>query len=542
MTKVKKILTTPYLKMYVSIIISIAISIEAGFYKLALTSAFEILVITIITSWIFKKRKILAYIFNSLLTFMVLAQVISWLFSGGYISAIMIGNIAFVRALGDELPMYILGSAIIIFISFYPIFFSRKKVHLGNFSKLVCVISLVILAFIIGLGLSKKPVEVSALSNLFYTGRQVAESKYKTYMLKKTSEELIAKQFGEFEKKSVDNGIQKPSSLGSKPNVIIIWTEGMSKELIDGSVKDLMPNMQKFESKSISFEDYYNHTAATLRGLRGQMISGYQYPDLDVDSKLLQKNPLVSLQDIMNDKGYETIFIDSEPNIEIFTEFLNSLRYDKVVNNGDLTDYTTDKELFEQLATVTQKAEQPYFLGMYNIGTHHGFDSPDVKYGDGKDIVLNRWANYDRWFGQFFGEFQSNSKYDNTILIVTTDHASFNSPEYKKALNSTQETFVSEIPFMIYYKGVEPKKISVSGRNSLNLTPTVLDLLDYQKEKNYFLGSSLFDSKDVSDYETISAIGDIYYKTTVDGVEEIKDITSISAIKNIQDFYSISSK
>ncbi len=243
----------------------------------------------------------------------------------------------------------------------------------------------------------------------------------------------------------------------------------------------------------------------------------------------------------MNDKGYETIFINSEPNMEIFIEFLHSLRYDKVVDNGDATRYTTDKELFEQLSRVSQNVEQPYFIGMYNIGTHHGFDSPHFKYGDGKDKVLNRWANYDIWFGKFFEEFQNNSKYDNTILIVTTDHASYNSPEYIEALNSTQKTFVSEIPLMIYFKGVEHQKISASGRNTLNLTPTVLDLLDYQNEKNYFLGSSLFDSNEVSNFEMISAIGDIYYKTSVNGVAEIKDINLISAVKNIQDFYLISS-
>lgn len=524
--------------MYVSIIVAFVISIEAGFYKLALTSTLEILIITIITSWLFKKNKILAYIFNSLLTFMILAQVLSWLFSGGYISVIMIGNIAFVKALGDQLPMYVLGSTLIIFISFFPIFFSGKKIYFGYFINLIRPISVIILVLIIGLGLSENPIKVSALSNLFYTGNQVVESKYKTYIMKKHDGEFIEDKLGVFEKNSVDNGIKKPSNLGSKPNVIIIWTEGMSKELIDGSVKNLMPNMQNFETKSISFDDYYNHTAATLRGLRGQMISGYQYPDLDVNSKSLQKNPLISIQDIMNDKGYETIFINSEPNIGIFTEFLNSLRYDKVVDNGNLAEHTSDKEMFEKLTTVTKETEHPYFLGMYNFGTHHGLDSPDAKYGEGNDIVLNRWANYDKWFGKFFKEFQSNTKYDNTILIVTTDHASFNSPEYKKALNSNQQSFISEIPFIIYYKGVEPKKISVSGRNSLSLTPTVLDLLDHQEEKNYFLGSSLFNSKDVTIYETISAIGDSYFKTSVDGIVEINDIDTI---KNIQDFYSISS-
>lgn len=56
---------------------------------------------------------------------------------------------------------------------------------------------------------------------------------------------------------------------------------------------------------------------------------------------------------------------------------------------------------------------------------------------------------------------------------------------------------VDEIPFYIYYKGMDSKVIDAQGRNSLSLAPTILDYLDISDE-NYFLGDTLF-----SDSESI---------------------------------------
>jgi hypothetical protein len=67
-----------------------------------------------------------------------------------------------------------------------------------------------------------------------------------------------------------------------KPNIIIIFTEGFSAEVLDvynNLDLNLTPNLNKLYERSLVFNNYYNHTAATYRGLRGQMISGYQFLD-----------------------------------------------------------------------------------------------------------------------------------------------------------------------------------------------------------------------------------------------------------------------
>ena len=49
-------------------------------------------------------------------------------------------------------------------------------------------------------------------------------------------------------------------------NLIIIFTEGLSDRVIS---QELTPNLHKLRQKSLYFENYYNHTAPTFRGLRG---------------------------------------------------------------------------------------------------------------------------------------------------------------------------------------------------------------------------------------------------------------------------------
>ncbi len=61
-------------------------------------------------------------------------------------------------------------------------------------------------------------------------------------------------------------------------NVIVIFTEGMSSEIIghaDGRDFSITPNIDNYLKEGASFSNYYNHTAATFRGLRGQLTSGY---------------------------------------------------------------------------------------------------------------------------------------------------------------------------------------------------------------------------------------------------------------------------
>jgi phosphoglycerol transferase MdoB-like AlkP superfamily enzyme len=325
----------------------------------------------------------------------------------------------------------------------------------------------------------------------------------------------------------------------------------MSAEVIDryaGRESSLTPNLNAFFDASLVFENYYSHTAATYKGLRGQLYSSYQYLDgyyaegtgLDQISRAQIRSKtstdLVSVIDILNENGYETSFVNAEPDNKQFTVYLESFRCD-YVTSGHVADRTlTDKEVFKLLTKAAEQNEEPFFIGCYNIGTHHGYDSSDIKYGKGYNAVLNRFHNYDAQFGAFWDAFQSSAYADNTILILTADHATFNAPEYLDAFDSDQQYFVNTIPLIIYYKGVTHRIVDAEGRNSLGLAPTVLDLLDVENHDNYFLGSSLFVGEGTA-YERITDTDNEYYYTG-DGVELILDYDE--TIERIQEYYAIS--
>lgn len=548
----KRFLKQPYLKLIISIVVVIGLCVFSNNYLLAIISIVELIMITITSKWIFDKSKLLAWLLNSFFTLCVLAQVISWFFGGTFINQIMVGNIVFLSSLGNKLLTYILGSALVILISLYPVYFPtrnnrnhKKRRSASRKSSIVVVtemVSTLVLVFLIVSGILNRGIEFSPISSIFETGRQVAEIKYKSYTLKKENEQKLNASLKKFKKSEIADGVAKPATVGEQPNVIVIWAEGMSKEVINGNVTDLMPNVQRFENNSLSFENYYNHTAATVRGLRGQMVSGYQFADHDIKPESLTTSPLVSLQDILSERGYTTNFLNPEPNQQAFTTFLNSIRYDDIVSKKGETDASSDREMFDLLSQTINQQSSPFFVGMYTYGTHHGHDSDDIKYGDGNDEILNKWVNFDHWFGKFYEQFENSPLFQNTILVLTTDHASWPGPEFQSALSSSQANFVAKIPLMISYPGINVEKRDVEGRNSLGLTPSILDLLDIQDEENYFLGSSLFTNEAITPYEHVSALGDTYYETSSTDVklvnsEEIEEIK-----ENIQDFYAISDK
>ena len=68
------------------------------------------------------------------------------------------------------------------------------------------------------------------------------------------------------------------SSNTQLPNIIIFFVEGFSARTSDvysTVYKDITPNLVDFAKHSLVIDNYYNHTAATYRGLHGQLCSIY---------------------------------------------------------------------------------------------------------------------------------------------------------------------------------------------------------------------------------------------------------------------------
>lgn len=334
------------------------------------------------------------------------------------------------------------------------------------------------------------------------------------------------------------------------PNVIVIFTEGTSTRLIGaygGKYPDLTPNIDRLAARSMQTDNYFNHTAATYRGLIGQLSSGYSFAggsgktgwETGANKTTLRKIRRQTLPTILNGRGYQSYFFSPHKTDTPFTLMLRSLGFDRVYTYESIGKQLldghfiarprigalSDRSLFDGLvAFLKQRAaadrNKPFFIGTYNIGTHAfiGMGDHGVGYRDGASPVLNKLHNYDHALGRFLDYFYRSGFARNTIVVFTSDHATYPETAYRKAAGKgLKPYFVDRIPLLVLDPTHRlPKAFDADGRDSLDLAPTVLQLLGIRRVQNSFLGHSLFEPRNFP--QGLAALGPQFFLTMRDGV------------------------
>ncbi len=482
---------TAILKFLLPAVFMLFVAFDSGhIVRYGIFCGCELIMLAVITNWLAAKKKSLAYVFSSVTVFLYIAQIAVLYYGRTYITTVMLVNLDSVKDLSGKAFTYLFSLAAAIVISLLPVapVFQTKKT-----ARLISLLLAFELFFAFFYGNAYSP---------FYGYCDLIIKKINSEAMKINPHDLSeSAQF--FYKEELPDSIEKDSSLPKHPNIIFIFTEGLSQSVIDDE-RNLMPNMAEFQKKAINFTNYYNHTFATYQGLIGQLYSGYQSENYDT-------NTLISLQGILQKHGYSTVFLNTEPNNAEFTKYLNNMDFEEV--RGEKGTYTggansiSDKDAYNWLFTeamAMEEEEKPFFLATYTFGTHTTLDSPDDVYGDGKDPMLNKFYNVDKYFGEFMQSYSQSPLAEDTIIVLTSDHCTYNDMFFKHTFPDCYRfcTVVDRIPLNIYYKGVTPQTIDVNGRNSLDVAPTLLDIIDISDE-NFFLGTTLFD-KTGNEFDTIS--------------------------------------
>ena len=341
-----------------------------------------------------------------------------------------------------------------------------------------------------------------------------------------------------FVKEDVYSGalISQVNPLVRQPNVIILFTEGTSARLLGcygGSFPDLTPHIDDFAKKSMVVKNYYNHTSATFRGTHGQLASCYPLKGgygqgmwADADNKdALSKIKYQTLPNILRGDGYKTVFLSPHKREDPYTSLLHMLNFETVGTRDDYAkthegvhihhDSLQDGDMYSWLMETmgSEDGGQPFLLCMYTFETHTGVDLPEKEGAYGVDNPTLRTLHHmDASFGKFWEWFQSSPYAQNTIVILTADHCHYYDKDYVPLVKKDKdyrEIFVDKIPLIIYDPIHQlPSQMDAQGRTSLDLTPTILQLLGRSHVKNSFLGHSLFEP---SDEVNVAALGKMYY-------------------------------
>jgi phosphoglycerol transferase MdoB-like AlkP superfamily enzyme len=343
-----------------------------------------------------------------------------------------------------------------------------------------------------------------------------------------------------------------------RPNVIVIFSEGLSARLIGaygGTHPGLTPNIDRFAQKGMRVDNYFNHTAATYRALQGQLDSGYpeaggkgevvSWEGPEGNDKLVRtRYQTVPL--LLRQAGYRSYFFSPHADTVTLNTMIRAIGFDTVFNYesavkmsprygenlifGSLNDVSLFDEMVDFLKSNEGGAKKrPMFVGAYNIGTHAFMDGIDgaEPYGDGSNKVLNRVHDFDQAFGRFLTYFLASPFSKNTILVFTSDHASFPEPAYREVMvEPFKAYFVDRIPLIIYDPvHVLPAEYDASGRTSLDFAPTLMQLLGVKTANNSFLGDTLFEPGEST--FGFSAIGNDFFMSNKTGVYAEAEVPAI---------------
>ncbi len=315
-----------------------------------------------------------------------------------------------------------------------------------------------------------------------------------------------------------------PRRAGLRPakNVVVVFFESLSARLIgpyNPAIASWTPGLNDFAKEAMVVEDYFNHAGPTFFGLRGAMCSWYPVLGWE-DWMELPASPsrVLGFPQILADKGFHTAFLSPPPAAEgRFSEQLERygirerIHRDQVLElagkkageaEADSIHYPNDARLFRAARAwieARSNASKPFFLGMLTVDTHPPYDEPGPSGRPEMKTDLGRVvAGTDAAFGEFWQWFKDSPWAENTILVLTADHAPSPSGNLVREPRLGQDYrpfFFDRIPMMIR----DPGLAKSSGRlrrlsNASDLAPTILHLLEI-REETPFQGYSLWDPK-----------------------------------------------
>lgn len=317
-------------------------------------------------------------------------------------------------------------------------------------------------------------------------------------------------------------------NLNTKKNIIIFFAEGVSSRIIQpysNSFDGLTPNIASFAKHSIRIDNYKNHTFATYRGLGGQLCSLFPV------GRLYKTTNYYCLGHALKERGYETHFMVSQRLDQTDLDLVTSKAgFDQVYGSEEIlttlskqakpgVDIIPDRQLIEglinKLESRGKKEVSPFLIGLYNFETHTGirlFEKEKPYIGTTSNpikpnYVLDTFHNFDRVFGKFWNYFKESKFYDNTIVILTTDHATFHSRDYRELVENDEDyipIFIDKIPLLIYHPDLKSaKSVDVKSATSIDFAPSILHLSGVREIKTPFLGRSFFSNIENRPYASI---------------------------------------
>ena len=305
-------------------------------------------------------------------------------------------------------------------------------------------------------------------------------------------------------------------------NIIFLYLEQLERTYMDEKIfPDLTPNLKRLEREAISFTNI-SSPYATNWTIAGMVASQCGIPLL---TPIASENSMVGMDkflssatcigDILSNNSYNLSYIGgSDLDFAGKGKFYESHGFNSIQGWYELENRLISKSykspwglyddsLYEILNTKLKEvslSNQSFGLFSLTLDTHHpyGYMSNfcgDMKYKDGKNLILNSVHCADLMASNFIDNFLNDELFENTILVVLSDHLAL-----KNTATSKLETQDRKNLFYIFKKNAPSQLITKTG-SMLDVAPTVLSLVG-TNIRGLGLGRNLFFEKSLSENES----------------------------------------
>ena len=289
-------------------------------------------------------------------------------------------------------------------------------------------------------------------------------------------------------------------------NVVLIIWESFSKEWVGSLNKDI----EGYAGYTPFIDSLVNHSYVFTRGYANgrksidvlpSIFAGIPSSETPFVLSHYSGNKINSLASVLKNKNYYSAFYHGAPNGSMgFSAFMQQAGFDSYVGMteyGNKSDFDGhwgiwDEPFLQYMAQDIGQLKEPFLASVFTLSSHHPYKIPaeyDGVFPKGH-IPIHQGVGYsDNALRNFFTTASQQDWYDNTLFVITADHAvDGHLAEYKTA----QGAF--SIPVMFYAPGT-----NLVGRNDTtvvqqtDLMPTVLSMLGVEEEFVAF-GNNMFDA------------------------------------------------
>lgn len=302
-----------------------------------------------------------------------------------------------------------------------------------------------------------------------------------------------------------------------RPHIFLVVMESFNANFVEANGPNGQPYTPIFNShieKGLYVERFYGNSIQTARHylpVHCSVPPSYW----DKDTVGFPKLRLRSLEHILKEHGYRTLYFQSQQSLEFDNvgRFLKTIGFDEVhsmngsfIGPGDgekiwgwgLQDDLTFERVFDYLDRAVSKSNQPLFTTILTTSHHFPFTemppsqpklypSPENR----AQIFGNSIHLADCYLATFFKELHSRPQYKDSLIILTGDH-SFPAGEHGNYFNehrAYEENF--QIPLlMIWPNRIAPQRIKDVAFSQLDIAPTIAALLGITTP-NHFRGREI---------------------------------------------------